>query len=105
MPSVRSWHAVFVFAASILLAAACGPEQSHGGHGAFGMRHGLGLMTHAARLGMRGTRPRGFRRACADDAARLCPDAKRPRDMRECLQGKQNSLSADCKAALTRRRD
>ena len=85
---------------------ACGPQGPHGGHGGhlFGMRHGLGLATRAVRLGARETRPRGFRRACADDVARLCPNAKTRRDERECLEGKQTSLSSDCKAALERRR-
>lgn len=83
---------------------ACGPEPPHGGRHFFGMRHGLGLATRSMRLGAREMRPRGFRRACADDMARLCPDAKTRRNERECLEGKQTSLSSDCKAALERRR-
>ena len=100
----------FTFLLSFALATslnACGPEQPHGGGRAghfFGMRHGIGLLGRTARLGMRGTRQRGFRRACADDVGRLCPNAKTRRDERDCLEGKQNSLSTDCKAALERHR-
>jgi len=85
----------------------CGPEQPRHGHAGhfFGMRHGFGLAMRGVRLGSREMRPRGMRRACADDVARLCPNAKARRDERECLEGKQNSLSADCKAALEHRRD
>jgi hypothetical protein len=85
---------------------ACGPQEPHGGHAGhlFGMRHGLGLAMRGARLGMRGMRQRGFRQACADDVARLCANAKTRRDERQCLEGKQSSLSSDCKAALERRR-
>jgi hypothetical protein len=50
-------------------------------------------------------RPRGLRRACADDVARLCPNAKTRRDERECLEGKQTSLGSDCKSALEHRRE
>jgi hypothetical protein len=72
----------------------------------FGMgRHAFGMGARALRLGMRETRPRGFRRACVDDAQRLCPTATTRRDQRTCLEGKQESLSAACKAALTHPRD
>src|SRR5436853_1545868 len=92
--------AVFVLALTISLSA-CGPEQPHGGHGGhlFGMHHGgFGLARHGLRLGMREMRPRGFRRACASDVQRLCATATTRRDERQCLEGKQTSLSADCKA-------
>jgi hypothetical protein len=97
--------AAAVFALAISLSA-CGPQEPHGGHGGhgghfFGMPRGFGLARHALRLGMRETRPRGFRRACANDVARLCPTARTRRDQRACLEGKENSLDADCKAALT----
>lgn len=107
MPSGRRWHRLFVFAFAISLITACGPEQPHGhggGHGGhfFGMHRGaFALGRHALRLGMRETRPRGFRRACAEDAARLCPTAQTRHDQRTCLEGKQNSLSAECKTAFT----
>ena len=93
-----------VFALTVSLDA-CGPEGGrHAGH-MFGMRHGIGLGMRAMRMGERGTRQRGgFRRACEADVTRLCPNAKSRRDERECLEGKQNSLSSDCKAALERRR-
>ena len=94
-----------LFSLAISLAA-CGPQG--GGHGAghlFGMHRGLGLGMRAVRMGMRATRPQGFRRACADDVARLCQTAKTRRDERECLEGKQDSLSSSCKAALTHGRD
>ena len=86
---------------------ACGPQGPHGGHGGhlFGMGHGIGLAMRAARLGGREMRPRGFRRACADDVARLCPTAKSRREERECLEGKESTLSSDCKTALEHRRD
>lgn len=95
-----------LFALAISLNA-CGPEQPHGGHAGhfFGLRHGLGLGMRALRLGERGMRPRGFRRACEEDVARLCPAAKTRRDERECLKGKENSVSGTCKAALERRRE
>jgi hypothetical protein len=98
------WALLLALAISL---SACGPQGSHGGHGVghlFGMRRGFGLATHAVRLGMRANRPQGFRRACADDVARLCQSAKTKRDERECLKGKEDSLSAACKAALDRRR-
>lgn len=107
MRSGRRFIPFLVFAAAIWLNA-CGPEQPHGGHAGhfFGMRHGgLGLATRAARLGMRGMRPRGMRRACADDVARLCANAKTRRDERDCLEGKQSSLSSDCKAAIEHRHE
>ena len=86
---------------------ACGPQEPHGGHAGhfFGMRHGLGLGMRAMRLGAREMRPRGFRRACEVDVARLCPNAKTRRDERECLAGKRSSLSNECKGALERRRE
>jgi hypothetical protein len=95
-----------LFALTMSLTA-CGPEQPHGGRAGhvFGMRHGLGLMTRGARLGMRGMRQRGFRQACAGDVTRLCPNAKTRRDERQCLEGKQTSLGSECKAALERRRE
>jgi hypothetical protein len=68
------------------------------------MHRGLGLGIRAVRMGMRATRPQGFRRACADDVARLCQSAKTRRNERECLKGKESSLSAECKTALDRRR-
>jgi hypothetical protein len=58
----------------------------------------------AVRMGMRATRPQGFRRACADDVARLCQSAKTRRDERECLKNKESSLSAACKSALDKGR-
>lgn len=96
--------ALFALAVSL---SACGPQEPHGGHAGhfFGMRHGLGLGMRAARLGAREMRPRGFRRACAGDVARLCPNAKTRRDERDCLDGKQNSLSSECKEALEHRRE
>jgi hypothetical protein len=104
----RHFARAFCFAATISLCAACGPQGphggGHGGHGGhmFGMgRHAFGMGARALRLGMRGTRPPGFRRACAGDAQRLCPTATTRRDQRTCLEGKQDSLSADCKTALT----
>ena len=104
--SGRRFILLLSFALAISLTA-CGPEKPHGGHAGhfFGMRHGIGLLGRTARLGMRGTRQRGFRRACADDVGRLCPNAKTRRDERDCLEGKQNSLSTDCKAALERHRE
>ena len=112
----RCWRRALIFAFAISLTA-CGPEQHHEGHGGhlfgmgrgahlYGMHHvALPLMNRALRMGLRGNRPRGFRRACADDVAKLCPTAKTRREERECLRDKQTSLSADCRAALERRRD
>jgi hypothetical protein len=98
--------------ALVLLAcflAACGPSGesgAHGRHGLLGMHHaGLPLLNHALRLGMRGMRPQGLRRACAEDAARLCPDARTRREERECLESRRANLSADCRYALDARRD
>jgi len=86
---------------------ACGPQEQHGGHAGhfLGMRHGLGLGMRAVRLGAREMRPRGFRRACEGDVARLCPNAKTRRDERACIEGKQNLVSSDCRASLERRRE
>ena len=86
---------------------ACGPQEQHGGHAGhfLGMRHGLGLGMRAVRLGAREMRPKGFRRACEADVARLCPNARSRRDERECLEGKQSSLSGECREAFERRRE
>ena len=96
----------FLFAL-VVSVCACGPQEPHGGHAGhlFGMRHGLGLGMRAARLGAREMRPRGFRRACEADVARLCPNAQTRRDERECLEVKKSSLGNECKAALDHRRE
>jgi hypothetical protein len=96
----------------LLAVSACGPSGGGrggghggfgGGHGGFGMHHmAVPLMSHALRLGMRETRPRGFRRACEDDAAKLCSGLTR-RQERDCLQGKRAMLSTECREALDRR--
>ena len=96
------------FLAFLLLAltAGCGPGghggMHHGAHALFGMHHGaIPLMHHAMRLGMRGIRgSHNFRRACADDLAKFCPKDQSRRDERQCLEGKRETLSADCKSAL-----
>jgi hypothetical protein len=82
--------------------AGCGPSGGEHGHGLLGMRHGgLSLVNKAAHLGMRGMRPHGgFRRACAEDVERLCPKIDSRREQRECLEGKRESLSAECRTAL-----
>ncbi|HWE06602.1 MAG TPA: hypothetical protein VG274_07825 [Rhizomicrobium sp.] len=103
-------NAAAILVVACISTSGCGPQEGggghHGGHGLFGMRHGgLPLLHHAMRLGMRGTHAHGFRRACADDVARLCPNAKSHRDERECLEGKRDSLGADCKTALDARRN
>ena len=87
-----------------LALSACGPSGGeHGGHGAFGMHHlAAPLLHHALRMGLRSQRPRGFRRACEDDAAKLCPSLSR-RQQRDCLQGKRAMLSNECREALDRR--
>ncbi|HWY15645.1 MAG TPA: hypothetical protein VNX86_10960 [Rhizomicrobium sp.] len=108
LQSLRNATAILVVAC--IGAAGCGPQEGgsahHGGHGLLGMHHGgLPLLNRAMRMGMRGTRARGFRRACADDMARLCPNAKSHRDERECLEGKRDSLEAECKTALDARRN
>ncbi len=108
LQSLRNVTAILVVAC--IGAAACGPQEGggthHGGHGLLGMHHGgLPLLHRAMGMGMRGTRARGFRRACADDMARLCPSAKSHRDERECLEGKRDSLEAECKTALDARRN
>jgi hypothetical protein len=84
----------------------CGPSGGEHSHGLFGMHHGaLPLMNKALHLGMRGMRPHGgFRRACAEDVERLCPKSGSRREQRECLEGKRESLSAECKSALDDRR-
>jgi hypothetical protein len=108
LQSLRNATAILVVAC--IGAAGCGPQEGggahHGSHGLFGMRHGGGLpLPHRAmRIGIRGTRARGFRRACADDMARLCPNAKSRRDERKCLEHKRDSLEAQCKTALDARR-
>jgi len=58
------------------------------------------LMHHALRMGLRSARPPRFRRACAADVARFCPNATTRRAERECLEGKHDTLEADCKTAL-----
>ena len=90
----------------LLGVSACGPSGGgHGMHGTFGLHHlALPLMHRALRLGLREERPRGFRRACADDVGRLCPTAHSPREERECLETKRDALSQDCRAALDARR-
>ena len=108
LQSLRNATAILVVAC--IGAAGCGPQEGggahHGGHGMFGMHYGgLPLLHRAMRMGMRGSRARGFRRACADDMARLCPNAKSHRDERECLEGKRDSLEAECKTALDARRN
>ena len=108
LQSLRNATAILVVAC--IGAAGCGPQEGggahHDGHGLLGMHHGgLPLLHRAMRMGMRGTRARGFRRACADDMARLCPNAKSHRDERECLEGKRDSLEAECKTALDARRN
>lgn len=95
----------------VLLAIfSCGPSggEHHGmgGHGAFGMhRLAAPLMHHALRMGLRNTRPRGFRRACMEDVAKLCPNIDQRRDQRECLEGKRAQLDTECREALDARRD
>jgi hypothetical protein len=86
-------------------AVGCGPSGTEHAHGLMGMHHGaLPLLNRAARLGMRGMRPHGgFRRACADDVERLCPKDDSRREQRECLEGKRESLSKECKEALDAR--
>jgi hypothetical protein len=99
-----------VFLLTCICTVGCGPEGGggghHGGHGSFGMHHGgLPLLGRAVRMGMRGTRVRGFRRACADDVTRLCPNAKSRKEERLCLEGKRASLDEQCRAALDVRRN
>jgi len=92
----------------VLLAAfGCGPSGGeHGGHGVFGLHHAaLPLMSHALRLGMRGARPQGFRRACSEDIAKLCPNSGSRRRERDCLEEKRNLVSSECREALDRRRN
>jgi hypothetical protein len=91
----------------LLAVSACGPSGGeHGGHGAFGMHHlALPLMSHALRLGLREARPRGFRRACADDIARFCPTARSRREERQCIEAKRNEVSQECRTALDARRN
>ena len=89
----------------LLAVSACGPSggEHGGGHGAFGMHHlAAPLMHRALRMGLRSERPRGFRRACEEDAAKLCPSLAR-RQQRDCLQGKRTMLGADCREALDKR--
>lgn len=97
---------VFVFSLTVLLfLSACGPSGGgHGGHSIFGLHHiAAPLMHHAIRMGLHGaTRQRGFRRACEEDAAKLCPSLSR-RQQRDCLQGKRAMLSSECREALDKR--
>lgn len=89
----------------LLTVSACGPSGGeHGGHGAFGMHHlAAPLMHRAMRMGLREARPRGLRRACAEDVAKLCPNLGSRRQERDCLQGKRTMLSTECREALDRR--
>jgi hypothetical protein len=91
----------------LLAVSACGPSGGeHGGHGAFGMHHlAAPLMHRALRMGLREARPRGFRRACEADVAKLCPGLSSRRQERECLEGKKDLASADCREAMDRRRE
>jgi hypothetical protein len=104
---LRKTSSGFVLLA-LLSVSACGPSGGehggHGGHGILGLHHiAAPLMHHAMRMGLRGaTRQRGFRRACEDDAAKLCPSLSR-RQQRDCLQGKRTMLSTECREALDRR--
>jgi hypothetical protein len=91
----------------LAFAAGCGPSggEGHGAHALFGMhRQALPLVGRALRLGMRGARSHGFRRACAEDVTRLCAHSETRRDERECLEQKRDQVSADCKSALDARR-
>lgn len=89
---------------SLLALSSCGRAGEHGAGALLHMRHGaLPLMTHALRLGMRGARPHGLRRACASDVSRLCPEARSRREERKCLEAKHDTLSADCRSALDER--
>lgn len=92
-------------AVCLLMIGSCGPSGGeHGGHGAFGMHHlAAPLMHRAMRMGLRSARPRGVRRACAEDVAKLCPNMDRRREQRECLEGKRSLLSADCREAIDSR--
>jgi hypothetical protein len=96
------------FAAQLCIAG-CGPSGEgahHAGHALLGMHHGgLPLLHRAIRMGMRGTRVRGIRRACADDKAKFCANSGSPREERKCLEDKRDSLSAECKNALDARRN
>ncbi len=80
----------------------CGPQGGgHGAHALFGLHHAaLPLMHRALRMGLRGTRGRGLRRACAEDVAQFCPNALAHREQRLCLDEKLQFLSADCKNAV-----
>jgi hypothetical protein len=42
----------------------------------------------------------GVRAACADDLAKLCPDAQPGPDRRQCMMSHQDQLSDGCKAAI-----
>ncbi|HEX4158800.1 MAG TPA: hypothetical protein VHY79_10005 [Rhizomicrobium sp.] len=91
----------------LLAVSACGPSGGeHGGHGGFGMHHLAAPLLHRGlRMGLREARPRGFRRACEQDVAKLCPNISSRRQQRQCLEGKRGLLSADCRAAMDRRRE
>jgi hypothetical protein len=101
----------------LVAVSACGPSGGeHGGHGALGSRHNIALplMHRAMRMGMHGamrmgmrsaTRQHGFRRACEADVAKLCSGLSSKRQERQCLEGKRDLVSADCREALEHRRE
>jgi hypothetical protein len=68
-------------------------------------RLAMPLMQRGLRMGLRSARPLGFRRACADDVAKLCPNLASRRQERVCIQGKRDQLSSECREALDRRRE
>ncbi|HEX4078718.1 MAG TPA: hypothetical protein VHX61_07580 [Rhizomicrobium sp.] len=90
-------------------ASGCGRSGEHAAHGMFGMQHLerplLKGAMHLGMRGMRGTRSHGIRRACAGDVQRLCPKSGSRREERECLEGKRETVSAECRAALDARRN
>jgi hypothetical protein len=87
--------------------SACGPSGGeHGGHGAFGVHHLAAPLLHRAlRMGLREARPRGLRHACEEDVAKLCPNLASRRQERQCLEGKRDLVSSECREALDRRRE
>jgi hypothetical protein len=46
----------------------------------------------------------GMRKACGTDLEKFCASDQKGRDRRMCLQSHMDQLSADCKTALSERR-